>query len=108
MSAFAVAPPDLGAQASRRPAVWAALVAAFAILLGRGGPFATSLRGRPSSSATAKSGEPDGAAKRSRDQRPELPRASTRLPKSAFDLPTGPKGDQITVLTVEEEAVGRL
>ena len=32
MSAFAVAPPGSGARASRRPAVWAAFVAAFAIL----------------------------------------------------------------------------
>jgi hypothetical protein len=32
MTAFPSAPPGLPAQASRRPAVWAALVAAFMIL----------------------------------------------------------------------------
>ena len=32
MTVFAIAPPGLWARASRRPAVWAALVAAFVIL----------------------------------------------------------------------------
>ena len=32
MTVFVIAPPGSGARASRRPAVWAALVAAFAIL----------------------------------------------------------------------------